>query len=67
MLVDELAKNMQMGKQTDIILLEFSKAFDKIAHERTSSETSSPKHQRRHPKMDIKQTELTHFRHKRTA
>ena len=33
MLVDELAKNMQMGKQTDLILLEFSKAFDKVAHE----------------------------------
>ena len=31
MLVDELAKNMQMGKQTDLILLDFSKAFDKVA------------------------------------
>ena len=34
MLVDELAKNMQMGKQTDLILLDFSKAFDKVAHEK---------------------------------
>ena len=34
MLIDELAKNMQMGKQTDLILLDFSKAFDKIAHEK---------------------------------
>ena len=34
MLVDELAKNMQMGKQTDHILLDFSKAFDKVAHEK---------------------------------
>ena len=33
-LVDELAKNMQMGKQTDLILLDFSKAFDKVAHEK---------------------------------
>ena len=33
MLVDELAKNMQMGKPTDLILLDFSKAFDKVAHE----------------------------------
>ena len=32
MLVDELSKNMQMGKQTDLILLDFSKAFDKVAH-----------------------------------
>ena len=34
MLVDELAKNMQMGKQTDLILLDFSKAFYKVAHEK---------------------------------
>ena len=34
MLIDELAKNMQMGKQTDLILLDFSKAFDKVAHEK---------------------------------
>ena len=25
---------MQMGKQTDLILLDFSKAFDKVSHER---------------------------------
>ena len=34
MLVDELAKNMQMGKQTDLILLDLSKAFDTVAHEK---------------------------------
>ena len=34
MLVDELSKNMQMGKQTDLSLLDFSKAFDKVAHEK---------------------------------
>ena len=34
MLIDELAKNMQMGKQTDLILLEICKAFDKVAHEK---------------------------------
>ena len=34
MLVDELAKYMQMDKQTDLILLDFSKAFDKVAHEK---------------------------------
>ena len=34
MLIDELAKNMQMGKQTDLILLDLSKAFDKVAHEK---------------------------------
>ena len=34
MLVDELAKNMHKGKQTDLILLDFSKAFDKVAHEK---------------------------------
>ena len=34
MLVDELLKGMQSGKQTDLILLDFSKAFDKVAHEK---------------------------------
>ena len=33
MLVDELSKNMQMGKQTHLILWDFSKAFGKVAHE----------------------------------
>ena len=37
MLVDELAKNMQTGKQTDLILLDFSKAFDKVGHEKLIS------------------------------
>ena len=31
---DELLKGMQSGKQTDLILLNFSKAFDKVAHEK---------------------------------
>ena len=34
MLIDELSKTMQMGKQTDLILLDFSKAFDKVSHEK---------------------------------
>lgn len=37
MLVDELLKGMQSGKQTDLILLDFSKAFDKVAHEKLLS------------------------------
>ena len=37
MLVDEIAKNMQTGKQNDLILLDFSKAFDKVAHEKLIS------------------------------
>ena len=32
MLIDELSKNMQSRKQTDLILLYFSKAFDKVAN-----------------------------------
>ena len=34
MLNDELFKNMQSRKQTDLILLDFSKVFDKVAHEK---------------------------------
>ena len=37
MVVEEISKNMQMGKQTDLILLDFSKAFDKVAHEKPIS------------------------------
>ena len=34
MLIDELSKNMQMGNQTGLILLDFNKAFYKVAHEK---------------------------------
>ena len=34
MLVDELATNMQMDKQIDLFLVDSSKAFDKVAHEK---------------------------------
>ena len=34
MLVDELLRGMQSGKQTDLILLDFSKAFVKVVHEK---------------------------------
>ena len=37
LLVDEIAKNMETGKQTDLIILDFSKAFDKVAHEKLFS------------------------------
>ena len=30
-LVDKLARNLSSGHQTDLILLDFSKAFDKIS------------------------------------
>ena len=32
MLIEDLARNASVGKQTDIILLDFSKAFDKVNH-----------------------------------
>lgn len=32
MMVEDLARNANVGKQTDIILLDFSKAFDKVNH-----------------------------------
>ena len=41
MLVDEISKSMQMGKQTDLILLDFSKAFDKVAHKKRISKLQS--------------------------
>ena len=32
MLVEDLARNKSSGKQTDLVLLDFSKAFDKVNH-----------------------------------
>ena len=32
MLFEDLARNTSVGKQTDLILLDFSKAFDKVSH-----------------------------------
>lgn len=32
MLVEDLAMNVSQGRQTDLILLDFSKAFDKVNH-----------------------------------
>ena len=32
MLVEDLARNASAGKQTDLVLLDFSKAFDKVNH-----------------------------------
>ena len=37
LLVDEIAKKVQTGKRTDLILLNFSKAFDEVAHEKLIS------------------------------
>jgi hypothetical protein len=30
--VDDISKNLQEGQQTDILILDFAKAFDKINH-----------------------------------
>ena len=32
MLIEDLARNASVGSQTDIILFDFSKAFDKVNH-----------------------------------
>ena len=32
MLIEDLARNLSAAKQTDLILLDFSKAFDKVNH-----------------------------------
>ena len=34
MLIEEIHRNLKEGTQTDIILLDFSKAFDKVNHEK---------------------------------
>ena len=32
MMIEDLARNVSAGNQTDIILLDFSKVFDKVSH-----------------------------------
>ena len=32
LIIEDLARNAGLGKQTDLILLDFSKAFDKVNH-----------------------------------
>jgi hypothetical protein len=32
--IDDITRNMEEGDQTDIILLDFAKAFDKVPHDR---------------------------------
>ena len=34
MLVEDMSRNAIQGRQTDPILLDFSKAFDKVSHEK---------------------------------
>ena len=40
-LVDELVRGLSQGYQTDLILLDFSKAFDKVSHTKLLFTTSS--------------------------
>ena len=54
MLVDELSKNMQMGKQTDLILWDLNKAFDKVAHEKLLQKTAFLWHSGGYTKMDLR-------------
>ena len=34
MLIEDLSRNLQSSKQTDVVLLDFSKAFDKVNHQK---------------------------------
>ena len=35
--VNDFAENLNRNEQTDVIFLDFSKAFDKVSHQQTSS------------------------------
>ena len=53
MFVDELSKSMQPGKQTDLILLDFSKALDQVDHEKIIIKTPLLQHKGEHSKLDF--------------
>ena len=38
--MNDIAENMNAGKQTDVILLDFAKAFDKVLHVRVCHKLS---------------------------
>ena len=52
MLVDELSKSMQPGKQTDLILLDLNMALDKVYHEKNTIEIPLLRHNGEHFKLD---------------
>ena len=33
-IINDFSKNLDMGRQTDVVLLDFSKAFDRVPHHR---------------------------------
>ena len=53
MFVDELSKSMQPGKQTDLILLDFSKALDQVDHEKIIIKTPILRHKGEHSKLEF--------------
>ena len=48
MLVQDLARNVSAGKQTDLVLLDFSKAFDKVDPSKLLGSSSSMESEERH-------------------
>ena len=50
--VEDLTRNMTSDKQTDLILLDFSKAFDKVHPPSTSLKTSNKWCAGQDPQMD---------------
>ena len=52
MLIHELLQTMQKSKQTDLILLDFSKAFDKVSHEKLIPQITQLRGQRQYTQLD---------------
>ena len=46
MMVEELARSLSAGKQTNLLLLDFLKAFDKVNHSKLNLETPPVRCQR---------------------
>ena len=50
--IHKLSKNLDRKKQTEIAIIDFSKAFDKVPHSRFSTKIGLLRCPRKYPEMD---------------
>ena len=51
--IEDLALSLECGQQVDMLILDFSKAFDTVAHQRLLQQTRTLWYQRQHQRVDL--------------